>query len=212
MALPRVAPQRLSSPFFMGKNPIRSNRYLCYDGVMTAKSMMSQADYARHRPVSRFCVSNWKAKGLLVLIGGKVDVVATDAVLDARPETYHGRKASAKSSAAPGKPAEPDAADWQTWSLAEATRRKEVLLVRKRELEFQIACGKLVDADAVESCMRSDYAITAQRLLQLPSTLSPRLAAMRTAGEVEAFLRKEMEKALNQLSQEADDQLRKLSH
>lgn len=56
-----------------------------------ASGFVSQAEYGRHRKVSRKTVTDWKAKGLLVLDGnGQIDVEKTDAVLDERPANYRG--------------------------------------------------------------------------------------------------------------------------
>ncbi|MCX5496447.1 hypothetical protein OSH11_17200 [Kaistia dalseonensis] len=52
---------------------------------------VSQADYGRHRGVSRKTVTDWKQKGILVLDArGRVDVAKTDAALNDRPATYRG--------------------------------------------------------------------------------------------------------------------------
>lgn len=96
----------------------------------------------------------------------------------------------------------------ENWSLAEASRRKECAIARRREMEADIMAGRLVNAAEIENCIRSDYAVTAQRLLQIPSKVAPRVAAMRTAAEVEALLYKEFVKALNTLSDEAGERLR----
>lgn len=56
-----------------------------------ALKLMSQAEFARHRKVSRKAVTGWKAKGLLVLNeDGKIDVEATEWKLDDRPANYRG--------------------------------------------------------------------------------------------------------------------------
>jgi hypothetical protein len=94
-------------------------------------------------------------------------------------------------------------------TLVEALRRKECAIMRRRELEVEIMQGRLVNAAEVEAVVRSDYMITAQRLLQIPSKVAPRCAAMRTAADVEALLHKEFTSALNTLSDEAGERLRK---
>lgn len=63
--------------------------------------LMTQADYARHRGVTRPAVSNWKKAGLLVLaedpVDGriKVDVVRSDARVNGRVDPGRGRPANA---------------------------------------------------------------------------------------------------------------------
>jgi len=97
------------------------------------------------------------------------------------------------------------------WSHAEAARRKEVAIALKRQLDYETAAGKLISADDVEAIVRSDYTTTVARILQIPSKVAPRVAAMNTATEVEALLHKEFVKALNGLSELAADQLRKFN-
>jgi len=71
--------------------------------------------------------------------------------------------------------------------------------------------GELVSAADVTAAMRSDYRTTAQKILQIPSKVAPRVAVMKTAAEVEDLLHREFGKALTALSQEAADQLRKFN-
>jgi hypothetical protein len=52
---------------------------------------MTQAEFARHRGVSKAIVTKWKGQGLLVLTeGGQVDVDRTEWNLDQRPANYRG--------------------------------------------------------------------------------------------------------------------------
>lgn len=52
---------------------------------------MGQAEFARHRGVSKAIVTKWKSQGLLALTAdGKVDVEATEWKLDQRPANYRG--------------------------------------------------------------------------------------------------------------------------
>ena len=56
-----------------------------------ATATMTQAEFARHLGVSRFAVTHWKQRGLLVLaVDGMVDVKASEARLRSRPEVYRG--------------------------------------------------------------------------------------------------------------------------
>ena len=77
---------------------------------------MSQAEFARHRGVSKAIVTKWKGQGLLSLTDdGKVDVDATEWNLDQRPATYRGGTTHRPVRAIPqddepvGKPARPAA-------------------------------------------------------------------------------------------------------
>lgn len=86
--------------------------------------LMSQADYARYRGVGRPAVSNWKRAGHLVLAEDQagrlmIDVMRTDARLNARIDPMRGRPASAATTVpitvAP-RPATDDRADQATVS------------------------------------------------------------------------------------------------
>ncbi|MGE7153148.1 hypothetical protein ACQKJ1_05345 [Methylorubrum rhodesianum] len=78
---------------------------------------MSQAEFARHRGVSKAIVTKWKGQGLLSLTDdGKIDVDATEWNLDQRPASYRGGTTHRPVRAIPrdeepvGKPARPAAA------------------------------------------------------------------------------------------------------
>ena len=71
---------------------------------------LSQAEFARHRKVSRNAVTVWKSKGLLVLnVDGLIDVDATEWKLDDRPATYRGGVTHRPVRAADGNNFEPKA-------------------------------------------------------------------------------------------------------
>ena len=58
---------------------------------MSEPTSLTQAEFARHRKVSKKTVTLWKQKGLLVLLDtGLVDVERTEWNLDQRPPTYRG--------------------------------------------------------------------------------------------------------------------------
>lgn len=78
---------------------------------------MGQAEFARHRGVSKAVVTKWKGQGLLVLTeDGKVDVEQTEWNLDQRPANYRGGTTHRPVRTVPrdeepvGKPARPAAA------------------------------------------------------------------------------------------------------
>jgi hypothetical protein len=127
--------------------------------MSTKPKTMTEAEFARRRGVSRKTVYVWKSRGYVVLAGdGKVDVTASGKELDARPATYRGGKAS--------QPSASTIEDASVVSIAEAIRRKEVALAKRRELDYEIASGKLVNAADIEAIARADYAMTAARILQ----------------------------------------------
>jgi hypothetical protein len=54
-------------------------------GSDSKPAVMTQAEYARHRGKSRQYISQLAKAGVLVMRGGKVDVRASDTVLDDKP-------------------------------------------------------------------------------------------------------------------------------
>jgi hypothetical protein len=76
------------------------------------KILMSQAEFARRRGVSKKTVTEWKGKGLLAMTAdGKVDVEASEWSLDQRPATYRGGTAHRPIRAVPK--TEPDSRETQ---------------------------------------------------------------------------------------------------
>ncbi|BCP53794.1 hypothetical protein K32_24110 [Kaistia sp. 32K] len=214
-----------------------------------AGAFVSQAEYGRHRGVSRKTVTDWKQKGILVLDErGRVDVAKTDAALNERPAVYRGGVTSSRrkvpevtdsdapSGARGNKPArrprkpkrvthpadqddddeaeddggagpidlddvdlsdiDPDLSS--TWSLADATRVKEIFLALKRRQDFLVAEGKLVEIEAVALFMEKDYAVVRERLLGIPGKLAASLVGLDRA-EIESRLLEEISEALSEL-------------
>src|SRR5215831_18578150 len=54
-------------------------------GTGTTPKLMTKAEYARHRKVSKPYITKLGQNGVLVMRSGKVDVAATDTVLDDKP-------------------------------------------------------------------------------------------------------------------------------
>jgi hypothetical protein len=149
-------------------------------------------------------------------VGRLVDIEASNARLDARPATpkYRGGTTSPPVGGVgpPDGGPLPIATHFASadWSLAEAARKKEIFIALRRQLDYEVASGKLVNAMDVEAAVRTNYRTTAQKILQIPSKVAPRVAAMKTAAEVEDLLHREFVKALNALSDEAAERMRKL--
>jgi hypothetical protein len=56
--------------------------------------IMTEAEFARHRQVSRVTVLNWKRRGAIIMRGSFVDVEPSDAALNERLEVYRGGRKS----------------------------------------------------------------------------------------------------------------------
>lgn len=86
------------------------------------------------------------------------------------------------------------------YSLNEATRVKENYLALLRQLEYDAESGAVVPVAEVAAAVTAEYAAVRNQLLGLPAKLAPRLAFMKSAEEIRAFLAAEMERALECLA------------
>ena len=89
-----------------------------------ARQLMTQTEYARHRGKSRQYISRLAKAGVLVRRDGKVDVLASDAVLDDRPEKLSEAATGAAVEAGP-----------QTTTYAQAKLADMVFRAKLRRLE-----------------------------------------------------------------------------
>ena len=149
---------------------------------------MSQAEYARHRAKSRQYISRLAKAGVLVMRGGKVDVAASDAVLDDRPEKVSEAATSATVEAAP-----------QTTSYAQAKLADMVFRARLRKLEYETRSGRLILVDEVKVQWFRLVRQIRDKLLGLPAKLAPQLAALAEVRQVRELLAVEIEAVLRSL-------------
>lgn len=117
--------------------------------------------FAKLHGVTRAAVYKWKASGHLVFApDGKVDVSASNARLDARPDVYRGgrKRTGAPAETAPAPPVsaseseamEVSARDPSSWSTAEAIRRKEIASALLRQIEADTAAGRVIPVSDAE--------------------------------------------------------------
>jgi hypothetical protein len=136
--------------------------------------LLSQYAFAKLRGVSERTVSVWKRQGLLIRIGNKIHVESTNRILDARPASYRGGRTSRLRGAVPeaGAPL-PD--DFETWTHAEAIRKKEICLALTRQLQLDIARGKYVAIAEVTAGWSKIVNATRNAMLALPANARLRL-------------------------------------
>ncbi len=166
-------------------------------------TLMTKAEFARSRGVTRAALTAWQAKGFLILStdgSGRVDIAATNRLLDARPFQHKGRPSLARTVEAAAKPAGrhpaapafrvpaplPDSPESSSddWSTAEAVRRKECAVAKIKQLEFEQRAGKLLPADEVESVWREYLTDCRKRLLTVASQCGARLSLSRAEIDV----------------------------
>lgn len=96
---------------------------------------------------------------------------------------------------------EPTAAG-EVVSKAEALRRKEVALARRREYEVELLAGTLVRKDAVAAALFEIARMVRDRIQAIPDRQAEVLAAETDPAAVHGFLTEELDRALSGL---ADD-------
>jgi phage terminase Nu1 subunit (DNA packaging protein) len=159
--------------------------------LAAGRELLSQAEYARHRGVSRQYISRLAKAGVLVVRGGKVDVAASDAVLDDRPEKVSEAATNA-----------PEEAGGQTTSYAQAKLADMLFRARLRKLEYETKSAKLIPTDEVKAVWFKQARQIRDKLLALPAKLAPQLAAVSDLRAVRELLDSEIEGILKGLQDE----------
>ncbi len=181
-------------------------------------TVMTQAEFARHRKVSRKSVTVWKKSGLLVLDdAGNIKVEETEWSLDQRPAAYRGgvthrptRSGPERAAPTPGnKPARPaqsmpddddppfDLSD-ENLPLAQAVQRKENYLGLLRKHEHEVHQREWVRIEAVAAQVEREYATVRERLLAIPGKIAAKLVGADRAT-IDAEIRREITEALHEL-------------
>jgi hypothetical protein len=147
----------------------------------------NQADYARHREVSRKTVTEWKQRGLLRFTAdGDVDFDASDQAL-----RDHGLLDADEAAKLDG-----------LWSMAEAERIKENYAARIKRMEYERESAAVAEIGDVVAAIVSEFAIVRRRLSRIGVDLAPKLAGMRDASLIKAAIDAEVIAALTELSAE----------
>jgi hypothetical protein len=131
-------------------------------------SLMSRSAYARHRGVHRSYIGRLAQRGVLVMRGNRIDVRASDAVLDDRAVDEETTTAPRQSFAAE-QPASP--------SFAQARTFEQVYKAKLRRLEFEEREKMLLRADDVARAWTGMITDARNRALTMPDVLADRLAA-----------------------------------
>lgn len=164
--------------------------------------MITQAEYARRRGVSREAVSRAIKDGRISLIDGKIDPVAADAQwaqnsrvrVGSRPA---GAATTAELAAAAGEGGGVASAGDDYW---DSRARREAAEAEKSEMQAAEMRGDLIRTDAVRSALAKAASSARDALQQIPARLSPVLAAETDAAKVHALLEGEIHGALAQLT------------
>ena len=178
---------------------------------MAQVNLMTQAQYADHRKVSRAAVSHAVTKGRISLIDGKIDPVVAD-IQWAQNTRARAPSSPASEAGAPG--ARSDAAgsagkvstgssssdDGDADGYWQSRGRREAAEAELAELKLAEQRGNLIQVKAVESVLSNALAGMREHLLQVSSRLAPLLANESDGFKVQALLDTEINQALQQLA------------
>ena len=88
------------------------------------------------------------------------------------------------------------------WDTQEAVRRKENALAKLRQLEYDIASGKVAEIEPMAQKVAARYSIIRSRLQGIGSKVAPLIAVIKHPEEVKAMIDREIDEALEELSRD----------
>jgi hypothetical protein len=178
----------------------------------TTPSLMDQVQYAKHRGKSKQYINKLVQAGVLVMRGSKIDVRASDQVLDDRPlpeieepppirvapprmpeESIRAVSARAPEESLGGQ-------DPKRTTYAEARTIRTVFQAKLARLEFETKQGKLIEAEGVRMRISEHVRALRDGLLGLPDRLSSTLAVETDQRKVHVLLKTEISRDLEALA------------
>lgn len=179
--------------------------------------LISQAEYARRRGVSKVAVNIAIKAGRITLTDGKIDPEKADAewARNSRPRVNSVPSTSKKMAPAARAPIQPTAppvtpvtpvasvpidlrADTPPWQESKA--RQAAIDADKAEIELAKMVGALVDAATVRAEFSRRISAVREGLLQLPARLAPILTGENSLSVVQTTLDTELRAVLEQFA------------
>ena len=170
--------------------------------------LVSQAEYARQRDVSRQYIGQMVAKGVLRLTDKKVDPDQANAALAAVREPARRERGKeqttgpAASVTPPGnRPMDlsPVGGDLPTL-LLKSRIKSEIERSKLLEIKARVEAGRYVDAEEVKAAAFNKARVVRDGLLNIPDRLSAVLAAENNAVRIHEVLSAEIRAALEELT------------
>ena len=160
------------------------------------KKFMTQAEFSRHRGVSRATVSEYKKKGLLIFTDdGRVDVAASEAKLDSSLDPSRGGDRS-------GRDVKPSAN--KDSDLMKAKVNESLTKTAKQALEVEKMAGRLIEKEPTAMAAFTLSRNALESLLAIPDRLSTLLAVESDAAVVHELMSKEIRDVANTLADAAE--------
>jgi hypothetical protein len=160
--------------------------------------LMDQVQYARHRDTSKQYINKLVKAGVLVMRGTKIDVRASDQVLDDKPLPEIEEPPPART--VTRTPDESLGGAPQRTTYAEARTIRTVFQAKLAKLEFETRQGKLIEADGVRLRISEHVRVLRDGLLGLPDRLASTLAAESDQRKVHVLLKTEIHRELEALA------------
>ena len=162
-------------------------------------NLISQNQYAKHRGISREAVRQAVVAGRITLIDGKIDPVAADAQWAAN--TRNPKISIPVPTATPI----PDCAITQTvYDLQLARAKRETHEANIAEMRERQKAGELVELQQVHLAYTTLAAQLRSALERIPDKLAPRLAAELDEHTIHALLLSELDQAMLDMAQTAE--------
>lgn len=174
--------------------------------MAASAGLMTQADYAAHRGVSKQAISKLVKRGIIPLIDSKIDPQVADMKISSQlnparskalaSPALQGAALPKGASAAPTSPLGADSklVDINTYAGAKAIREKFEAL--RAEAEYLKSAGLLVDLAGVKRAAMLAGRATRDAVMPVGVRLAGQLADMSDAKEIAALLERELRKAL----------------
>ena len=166
----------------------------------TTPRLMTKTEYAKHRGVSKPYITKLAKNGVLVLRGGKVDVRASDTVLDDKPVDEVDPPPAQASPAGPAPRPAAESLGQAGASFGQARTIEMVFRAKLRRLEFETKQGRLIEAVAVRKTIAEAVRSLRDGILGLPDRLATVLAAESDSKKVHVTLKTELTRELEALA------------
>jgi len=188
-------------------------------------ALMSMAKFGALHGVVKQSVAQWKSRGLLVIVDGKIDVepsnanlkrlriggapgaIETDETDDLTDENVRQLTTDETPSIRSGESASSAAeriliATGMELSTDEARQMKENYLALLNQLEYDQKSGLVVLVADVAKAVGEEYAKVRTRLLSIPAEQAPRINRLKTVTEVQDALQELITEALEELTRD----------
>lgn len=164
-------------------------------------TLISQAEYARRRGVSRSAVTKAAKAGRITLIDGRVDPEVADIQWARKTDPHQALRGSG--GRVPRAPLTVPGAAPADDGFSDARARRESALAELAELDLAERRGELVRTDDVQRALVGKVMGLRDSLDTLADRLSPLLAAESDPARIYALLREEVRQALHALASES---------